>query len=202
MSLCLKVLSIHHCCTKKWGISPKKGHTTHHGVCTVLHPSLCQWFRINNHQLYYRRFPCNVYSDTLVFRRGNRCAQIFATDFDWSHQLSMKLKTKACEALFLIICNNFKEMNLSEFKRRCHLRQTEQFTPWLDAAEKKIKELKKGSCWKLIRTGAPKRLLDNCLEPESYIRSNTAYGIYKLDGELPETIMSGETSTTSYFTMS
>ena len=39
----------------------------------------------------------------------------------------------------------------------------------------------------------PKRLLDVCLELESYIMSNTAHGIYKLDGEVPQK-MSRETS--------
>ena len=48
-------------------------------------------------------------------------------------------------------------------------------------------------------SGAPNRLLDDCLELEFYIRSNTACSIYKLDGEVPDTIMSGETSDISQF---
>ena len=36
--------------------------------------------------------------------------------------------------------------------------------------------------------GTPKRLWDDCLELESYIRSKTAYNIYKLDEEVPETL--------------
>ena len=34
---------------------------------------------------------------------------------------------------------------------------------------------------------------------EAYIRSNTAHEIYKLDGEVPKTVISGETSDTSQF---
>ena len=34
---------------------------------------------------------------------------------------------------------------------------------------------------------------------EAYIRSNTAHEIYKLDGEVPKTVMSGETSDISQF---
>ena len=34
---------------------------------------------------------------------------------------------------------------------------------------------------------------------EAYIRSNTAHNIYKLDGEVPKTVISGETSDISQF---
>ena len=93
-------------------------------------------------------------------------------------------------------------MVLGEFSRKfkeasCHLRQTEPFSIWLNAVEKEIMELKKGSGRKLIRSGAPKRHWDDYLELESYIKSNAAHGIYKLDEEEPEAIMSRETSNTS-----
>ena len=39
----------------------------------------------------------------------------------------------------------------------------------------------------------------DCLELEVYIRSNTALKIYKLDGEVSETVMSGKTSDISQF---
>ena len=81
----------------------------------------------------------------------------------------------------------------------CHLKQTKPFTPWLNAAEREIKELKKGSGRKLIKSCAPKRLQDDCLELVSYIRLKTAHGICKLDEEVPETIMSGKMSDISQF---
>ena len=134
------------------------------------------------------------------------CAQIFAIDFGWSCSSPMKLTSEAHKRFSLlfqwdgvpptVICDNAKEMVLGQFHRKikkalCHLKQTKPFTPWLNAAKREIKELKKGSGRKLIKSGAPKRLWDDCLELESYIRSNTVHGIYKLDGEVPETIMSG-----------
>ena len=60
-------------------------------------------------------------------------------------------------------------------------------------------ELKKGSGRKLIMSGAPKRLWNDCLELESYVRSNTAHGINKLDGEVPNLIMSEEMSDIGQF---
>ena len=50
----------------------------------------------------------------------------------------------------------------------------------------------------MVCTGYPKNLWDHCLELESLIRSNTALGIYILDGEVPETVIKGQASNTSY----
>ena len=95
---------------KKCDISPKKAlittcHTTQHGVPTVLQLSLSRQFMTNNHQFWYRRLPHNVYHDTLlpatVSKRGNRCAQIFFTDFGLSHSFPMMLKIEAHEVSFL-----------------------------------------------------------------------------------------------------
>ena len=97
------------------------------------------------------------------------------------------------------LCDNTKEMILDEFDRKfkeasCHLTQTVPFSRCLSVAEREINELTKGSGRKLIKSGTPKRLWDDCKELESYTRLNTAHSIYKLDGEVPETIMSGEMS--------
>ena len=67
------------------------------------------------------------------------------------------------------------------------------------AAKREMKELKKGSNRKLIKDGTQKRLRDDCLEHEHYIRSNSSHGIYKLDGEVPKIIMSREISDISQF---
>ena len=62
--------------------------------------------------------------------------------------------------------------------------------PMFECSRKRIKERKKGLGKKPIKSGMPKRLWDDCLELESYIRSNAAHGLYKLDQEVSETIMS------------
>ena len=46
----------------------------------------------------------------------------------------------------------------------------------------------------MVRTKSPKRLWDHCLEREAYVRSLTAHDIYKLDGQVPETIVLGNTA--------
>ena len=51
----------------------------------------------------------------------------------------------------------------------------------------------------MVKSGAPRRLWDHCLELEALIRSNTALDIYELKGQVPETVMSRETSDISPF---
>ena len=51
----------------------------------------------------------------------------------------------------------------------------------------------------MVRAEAPKKIWDDSLEYEAYVRSNTAHDIYTLQGEVPELVMSGETSDISQF---
>ena len=101
----------------------------------------------------------------------------------------MAKKGDAHEALSLLfqrdgvppkmISDGSKEQNLGVFKRKvteagCHLRQTEPESPWQMAAEGGIRELKRGSGINMTKMKSPKVLWDDCLELESYTRSNTA----------------------------
>ena len=45
----------------------------------------------------------------------------------------------------------------------------------------------------MVRAGATKNIWDDALEYEACVRYNTAHGIYILQGEVSETVMSGET---------
>ena len=70
---------------------------------------------------------------------------------------------------------------------------------WSNAAEGAIRELKRGTGRKMVKSKSPKKLWDDCLEFEAYIRSNTAHDQFELDGQVPETIVSGQTSDISQF---
>jgi hypothetical protein len=80
----------------------------------------------------------------------------------------------------------------------CHLRQTEAYFLWMQAAEGSIRELKRGVSWKMIRTGLPKVLWDHCIELETLIWSNSINGIYMMNGQVPKTIMKGTTADISH----
>ena len=86
-----------------------------------------------------------------VFRRGNRCAQVHATDFAWDRAFPMASRSEAHETLFLLfamdgvplacIGNNSKEMIQGKFHQKlkeaaCHLTQLQLYTPWSNAAER------------------------------------------------------------------
>ena len=59
--------------------------------------------------------------------------------------------------------------------------------------------MKKASGRKMVRAGAPKPFWADAIEWEAYIQSNTAWDIYELQGETPETVLSGETANISQF---
>jgi hypothetical protein len=46
----------------------------------------------------------------------------------------------------------------------------------------------------MVRYGAPKRLWDDCLFIEAYVRSSTALDIFSLEGKVPDIIVKGQTS--------
>ncbi len=73
-------------------------------------------------------------------------------------------------------------------------KQTEPYSPWQQAAEGCIHELKWGVSRKMIKTGSPRVLWDHCIELEVLIRSLTSNNVYMTNGKVPETIMTGSTT--------
>ena len=63
----------------------------------------------------------------------------------------------------------------------------------MQATEGCIKQTKLGSSRKMLKSGSPKVLWNHCIEPEALICSHTALNIYGLEGQVPETLMSGQT---------
>ena len=121
----------------------------------------------------------------------------------------MKKKSDAPDTIDLVfhqdsvstkmIMDGLKEQTLGRFCKKCqeasvHIKQMEPYSPWQNAAEGAIRELKKATERKIVRAGAPKPLWADCIKLEAYIQSNTAWDIYQLQGEMPQTVMSGETA--------
>jgi hypothetical protein len=84
--------------------------------------------------------------------------------------LGGKFRHKACEA-------------------GCFCKLTDPYSPWQNRAEGEIRE---------VKTRSPRRLWDHCIELSSIIRSHTALDIYKLEGQVPETVMMGQTADISF----
>ena len=132
----------------------------------------------------------------------------------WCRAFPMANKSQAHEGLSLLlqregapntmIMDVAVDQVMGMFRRKCReaeirAKQTEPYTPWSNAAEAAIRELKKGVGRQMVRSKAPKRLWHDCLEREAYVRSLTAREIYRLDGQVPETLVSGETADISPF---
>ena len=76
----------------------------------------------------------------------------------------------------------------------CHVKQTEPYSPWQNAAEGTIRERNKSAGIKMIKTNSPKKLWDDCIELEMEIRSCTVNNVFELKGDVPMTVMKGETA--------
>ena len=160
-----------------------------------------------------------MFTDTMEaaepsWHRRNRYAQIFATRYCWVRVFPMQKKSDAHEGLSImaardgvpvtIIMDNAREQTMGVFRKKaremgCHIKQTEPYSPWQNAAEGAIRELKRGAGRKMSSSRAPHKLWDHCLELEGYIRSHTALDLYELQEQVPETILSGQTADISPF---
>ena len=113
----------------------------------MLHSSFSRQVRINDHNLCYHHLAHTVFLDTMfvstVSRQGNRCAQVYVTDFGWARAFPMAFRSEAHETLSLLfardgvppacICNNTKEVEQSKLYHKlkdaaCHLKQLEPCT--------------------------------------------------------------------------
>jgi len=203
---------------KRWGIGLKAAKntlkkTTQRAIRTVLHPSLSRRFRTNDRQLRYRRLPLDLFTDTLITkvpsRRGNKYCQVFGASNGWKRCFPIKARSEAHHALSLLfqrdgappkmIMDGAPEQIGGDFKRKCreaqvHCKTIEPYSPWSDAAETVVKEIKNGVARQMFRSKAPKRLWDDCVEFVAYQQSNTWNNRYANQDEVPETVMSGQTS--------
>ena len=155
-----------------------------------------------------------MYTDTLEakvrsWHRKNKYAQVFGMHFGWTCVYLMRNKSDAHEGLslmaqrdgvpFVIVMNGSKAQTLGPFRKKakemdCHIVQTEPHSPWQNAAELVIRELKHSSGRKALRKCSPTMLWDHCIELESILRSNMVVYHPKLNGQVPETIMKGQTA--------
>jgi hypothetical protein len=56
-----------------------------------------------------------------------------------------------------------------------------------------VRELKRGVGRKMLRSGCPKRLWDDCIIREAYVRSHTSPDIFGLEVQVPRSKIKGET---------
>jgi hypothetical protein len=206
----------------RWMIAPDRAkktvqQTMQRGVRTCLNPTLARQFPTNDRMLCYKRLPHTTFKDTMFAGTpscsGNKCAQVYAMSFGWARAHPMPRKGEAHETLSLLfhhdgvsptmVLDGSNKQTKGDFKRKlreadCQARQTEPYSPWQQAAEGCIRELKRGVSRKMIETGSPRVLWDHCIELKAHIRSLTSNNVYMTNGEVPETIMTGITADISH----
>jgi hypothetical protein len=179
----------------------------------MIHPSLSVRFRTNDRQLRYRRLPVTCFNDTMFSnsksRQCNKAAQVFCTSNGWKRDFPMAKENDAHEKLSLLfhrdgepnvmVMDGVNAHIQGGFQQKlreagCHIKQTELHTPKSNAEEGSIRELKRGVGREMVRSGAPKRLWDDCLVRKAYVISSTALYILSLEGKVPDTIVKGQTS--------
>ena len=88
---------------KWWGFTLEKAQKTiqatmQRKIRTKLHPSLSRQFRAYGRNLHYHCMAYPVFSDTMfastVFKRSNRCAQVYVTEFGWVMAFPMASEVK------------------------------------------------------------------------------------------------------------
>ena len=205
---------------KRWCITPERAaatieRTTQRAVRTVLYPTLERRYSTNDRMLRYTRLLQIMFSDTgfanVKSQRGNKTLQIFACPDGWARAYPMVSKGDADEALSLLlqregappamVLDGSKEQTSRKFRKKLReagvqFRQTEPYSPWQQAAEGVIRELKRASSRLMMQSRSPKVLWDHCIELAALIRSHTASNVYSAAGEVPETTLKGGTADT------
>ena len=76
----------------------------------MLHPSLSRLFRTNDRNPHHHCLAHPLFSDTMfastVSRKGNRCAQVYATYFGWAIAFPWALTSEAHETFLLLFARN------------------------------------------------------------------------------------------------
>jgi len=203
---------------KRWGVGVGTAKrtidaTTQLTVRNLTNPTLSRRFATNDKLLRFRRLSCKMYTDTLVAKtkswlRGNKYGQVYVTDFGWIGFYAMQRKSNVPDTLVELahdkgvpthfVMDNSLEQTKGDFKKKarsfgCHVKQVDTYSPWQDEAESGINELKKGASRSMVSTQTPMALWDHCYEWRSKVICHTARGHYKLQGQIPETVLTGET---------
>ena len=184
--------------------------TTQLGVRTVDHPSLQQRFRTNDRQLRYRRLNTTMFTDTYLSSikstRSNTCAQIWTNYIEWIRIDPMSTKSRlhhSANKLFKndgvtskIVMDSAREQIVGKFKEAhqdatVQVQQLEYNNHLAKRAEGAVRENKRASRRAMKKSACPARLWDYCSELQANIRSHTAHDIPTLNGQVPETVVTG-----------
>jgi Reverse transcriptase (RNA-dependent DNA polymerase) len=191
--------------------------TTQRAVKTVVSPSIERRWPTGDRPLRYRKLHHQVFHDNMKSKtkslRGNTCCEIYATDFGWSRAFPLQKESDVHESLDLflgrygipeaLVSDNAKSYIGGTFRKKAReagifCKLTDPHSPWQNRAEGEIREIKRLAGRWLVKSKSPRRLWDHCIELASLVRSHMALDMYKLQGQVPETVMMGQTADISF----
>ena len=158
-------------------------------------PVLAKRYPTNDRMLQYDP----LIADT-VSKCGNKNTQVCASSYGWTHAYDMQKKSDAHKMFSVLfqhdgvspamVMDGSKEQTLGNFHRKlleadCQKREIEPHSTWLNAAELNIRELKRGSSYKMLKSRSSKLLWNHCLELHTLICTHTAHNIYALNEDTP-----------------
>ena len=168
--------------------------------------------------LKYNRLKCQLYSDTFFLTvdsvQGNKCGQLFTTEFGFCKFVPMKNKSEAGYALQETIreigipnhihMDGAKELTQGKWRDICWdanitTTQTERDSPWQNRTEIEIRELKRHVRRFMTRTKTPSILWDFCCQYTAELRNYLARPLPQLHARTPHEILTGNTPDISEF---
>ncbi len=129
--------------------------------------------------LRYKQLPHTTFTDTMfagsVSKQGKKAAQVFATSFGWARAHPLRRKGEPYPSYSTVMAShqlwsvmtpkNSIPMTLDGSCMRLTATsvQPKPYSPWQQATEGCIQELKRGVSHQMLSTGSPKALWDHCL---------------------------------------
>ena len=88
---------------------------------------------------------------------------------------------------------------MGKFKEDCRdtsvqVQQLKYNTPWANRSEGAVQEKKGAKRREMMKLACPAKLWDYCAELQAKIRCHTAHNIPTLNGQVPETVVTGNTA--------
>ena len=201
---------------KNWGIGKEVAQrtievTTQLAVRDFSHNEGGRMMKPTSYVLNHRRLGADVYTDTMFGKckslDGNNCCQVFATDYHYIKAYPMKSKADCHMTLKefftdvgiprVLIPDNAKEMVQGETRKVANKAQMpihpiEAYKPNQNLAEDNIRESKRVFTRAMVKKNTPRPLWDRCFVWSTTVRRKVAWNIRKLNGQTPETIMTGD----------
>ena len=208
-----------------WNISPKLASntlrkTTRLGVRYFGKDGnklVARRFLSGDRPMRYQMLDFKVFHDMFFSKvesvRKFTCAQIYSTDFGWVRVFPMTLKSDVHHIVdeffhrygvpMALVLDNASKLMRGQFGRKCrqagcNIDSIVPHSPWQNRAEAEVRENKRMTGRWMVKSGCPRWLWCYCSELAAMIRSHTALKIYGLGGEVPETVISGQTADISH----